>query len=158
MTPTWKYRMAIVETTQLTFFGEQIIAAITGDLIIDMAAKPEARCEQLRQLNRDADQLIEQLKQAELSISDNKVDVACLFEKARDALGAAYEKWRLAQVPVTHAEDATDACAPVLTEVASLHDKLNTLCWMIRELEADQDKTLPGEFHDPDDLFAAMGV
>ncbi|MBD8531523.1 MULTISPECIES: hypothetical protein [unclassified Massilia] len=124
----------------------------------------DVRCLQLRQVNLAADHFIELASQAELPPSSSDVDVVALFENARDAVGDAYDRWSVKHLCAVNAPELTeedgivDGYALLLTEVASLHDKLNTLSWIIREQEADQDKMMPGEFTDADDLFAAMGV
>jgi hypothetical protein len=39
---------------------------------------------------------------------------------------------------------------------ASLHDKVNTLCWLVGESQADRDEILPGKFNSADDLFNVL--
>jgi hypothetical protein len=145
--------MATLEPGRLATFGKDVRSATTGDV-------NDLSCEQLRQFTQTADQFIVQLREAALSV-DGNVDPVSRLEDARDSVASAYE--RVTRVgamnaPVRNDADAPDAYSPLLTEVAALLEKLNTLCLLTREQEADQDKTLPGEFTDPDDLFAAMGV
>jgi hypothetical protein len=134
----------------LTSFGEQVRIATTGDLAVDTIKELGHRYEQLRPLNEAANQFIKQLREAELSVASTQVDLVSVLEDARDSVAAAYERWRAATVNA--------AQAPLLAEVTALHERLDTICSLVREQEADQDKALPGEFTGPDDLFAAMGI
>ncbi|THC39418.1 hypothetical protein [Massilia sp. Mn16-1_5] len=124
----------------------------------------DVRCLQLRQVNLAADHFINLASQADVPPSNADVDLVALFENARDAVGDAYDRWSVKHLCAVNAPELTeedgivDGYALLLTEVAALHDKLNTLSWIIREQEADQDKMVPGEFSNADDLFAAMGV
>jgi hypothetical protein len=102
------------------------------------------------------------LSETQLRLATDDVDLVSVFEEARDAVGAAYEKWGLRDMSGMNAlqagydKAAVEAYAALLTQMAALHDKLNRLCWIIREQEADQDKTLPGDFSNADDLFRAV--
>ncbi len=65
------------------------------------------------------------------------------LETARDAVFEAH---------------AASTLEPLVNGMASLHNKLDSLCWLVGESQADQDETLPGSFSNADDLFKAMGV
>jgi hypothetical protein len=52
----------------------------------------------------------------------------------------------------------TSELKPLADALASLHDKINALCWLVGESQADHDETLPGQFGSADDLFDALGV
>lgn len=124
----------------------------------------DVRCEQLRQVNHAADHFIDFVSAADTFPSSAELNLVSLFESARDAVGDAYDRWSVKHLCAVNAPELTEEDGIVegysllLMEVAALHDKLNTLAWIIREQEADQDKTMPGEFSNADDLFAAMGV
>lgn len=168
--------ISISEFRKLKAFGNQIKSEAVRDLqesVRDLALlRPsettldvlDVRCEQLRQVNTAADYFIKRLNCNEIVLSNNDVDLVSLFETCRDAVGDAYDRWSVKHLCAVNAPKLTDedgiveAYALLLADVASLHDKLNTLSWIIREREADQDKTLPGEFTTADDLFASMGI
>jgi hypothetical protein len=138
--------MAIPEADKLKSFCDELRAATSGDLVGYSADERQLRSNQLRELNHAARQFIEHLN--ELPVDDT-IDLAAMFEGVRDDVATAYERWR-------GSSSVHDVHAHLLNEVASLHEKINTLYWMVREQEADRDKTLPGEFANPDDLFSAL--
>lgn len=121
-------------------------------------------CLRIQQANQFAAQIIGYLDDNELVAPEGCAGLASLLEAARDLVEQAYDKLNLKHIcaandPELQEDDGVvDAYAHLLAEVAVLHERLNTLYWIIREQEADQDITLPGEFSDADDLFAAMGV
>lgn len=161
---------------KLKAFGNQIKAEANRDLIQSVRDLKllqhiettldalDVRCEQLRQVNEAADYFIECVSAATVPPSNLDVDLVSLFENGRDAVGDAYDRWSVKHLCAVNAPELTeedgivDGYALLLTEIAALHDKLNTLSWIIREQEADQDRLLPGEFTSAEDLFAAMGV
>jgi hypothetical protein len=124
----------------------------------------DLRCEGLRQANEAADRFITMLRNDEFPASNGDASLVDLFEEARDVIGNEYaassEKHVCAiNAPELEDEDGiVDAYALLLTEMAVLHEKLNTMCWLLREHEADNDETLPGVFSNADGLFEAMGV
>jgi hypothetical protein len=164
------------EFRKLKAFGNQIKTEADRDLIESVRDLKllhhiettldalDVRCEQLRQVNQAANYFIELVSCAPCPPRNSEVDFVSLFENVRDSVGDAYDRWSVKHLCAVNAPELTDedgivdAYALLLTEVAALHDKLNTLSWLIREQEADQDKTMPGEFTDAEDLFAAMGV
>ncbi len=161
--------MTMLQIRKLKAFGNQIYAEATRDLnllrnIENTLDALDVHCERLRQANQAADHFIKLLKESDSPLMSGDVDLLRLFESGRDSLGAAYDVWGNKHVCAINAPELSDedgvveAYALLLTEVAALHDKLNTLCWIIREQEADQDVKLSGEFSSADDLFAAMGV
>jgi hypothetical protein len=169
-------KIVITEFRKLKAFGNQITSEASRDLaqsvrdlkllhhIETTLDALDVRCEQLRQVNQAADHFIDLLSRTSLSSTNEEVDLVSLFENARDAVGDAYDRWSIKHLCAINAPELNDedgiveGYALLLTEVASLHDKLNTLAWIIREQEADQDNELPGRFEDVDDLFATMGV
>jgi aminopeptidase N len=159
--------MVPLEVRRLQAFGDQIQIETTRDFNLSPIESTvdalDARCGQLRQANQASDEFIKFLSETQLRLATDDVDLVSVFEEARDAVGAAYEKWGLRDSAMNALQAgcdkaAVEAYAALLTQMAALHDKLNRLCWIIREQEADQDKTLPGEFSNADDLFRAMGV
>jgi hypothetical protein len=162
-------KMVPLEIRRLRALGDQIQIEATRDFnlspILDSTDDAlDVRCGQLHQANQALDEFIKVMGETELRFANEDVDLVSVFEQARDAVGAVFEKWSLQDVSATSAskvgyhEAAVEAFAVLWTQMAALHDKLNRLCWIIREQEADQDKTLPGEFSNADDLFGAMGV
>jgi hypothetical protein len=150
--------MAILEAARLKSFGEEIRAATSGDLTGHTTDELRLRCEQLRQLNHAASRLIDHPD--ELPV-ESTIDLASVFDGVRDGVATTYERWRgVSSVNASAREEGkvVDVHEHLMNEVAALHEKINALYWMIREQEADRDKTLPGEFTNPDDLFSAMGV
>lgn len=124
----------------------------------------DLRCEGLHQANEAAERFIALLREDEKPVANSDVDLVALFERSRDAVAEAYEESSLKHIcainaPELEDEDGVvDAYALLLAELAALHDRLNTMCWLLREQEADHDEVLPGVFSNADDLFAAMGV
>lgn len=154
---------------RLKAFGTQIQAVADRDLkllrIIEQTLDVlDVHCGVLRQLNQAADQFIVQLHHSDLSFAGVDADLVRLFEGARDSVAQAYDRWAAKHLcavnaPELHEEDGVvEGYAYLLSEVADLHDKLNTLAWIIREQEAEQDKAVPGTFSNAEDLFASMGV
>lgn len=161
--------MSTLQVRKLKAFGAKIQCEAARDLHVLRAIETtldalDIRCESLRQTNQAGDHFIKLLKECDVPFSNSDVDLVSLFEDARDSTEAAYEKWALKHLCAVNAPElvdedgVVDAYALLLTEIAALHDKLNTLCWIIGEQQADQDVTLPGVFSNADDLFAAMGV
>lgn len=115
-------------------------------------------------LNLGADRYIEYLRQGELSREPKDSDLAELFDTARDALGVVFavlEQKHLDAVKAPELNDddgIVDAYTRLLGEVSDLHNRINTMAWLVREIEADRDDVLPGSFSSADALFAAMGV
>lgn len=161
--------MTTLEVRQLKAFSTQIRTAARRDLdllkvIEDTLDALDIRCTVIRQMNLGADQFIKKFSETHVSLPGEDVDVAHLFEKARDAVAAAYERCSVKHLCAVSAPEldeddgVVEAYALLLTETAALHEKLNTLAWLIREQEADQDIALPGVYSNADDLFEAMGV
>jgi len=50
------------------------------------------------------------------------------------------------------------AYSQLLFEVSELHNKLNTLTWLVNEVEADHDELAPGSFASAEQLFTSMGI
>ncbi len=161
--------MTTLQIRKLKAFGNQINAdaARDPDLLRNIEHTLDGldvHCERLRQVNQAADYFIKLLRESDIPMVSGDGDLLRLFESGRNSVGAAYEVWGSKHICAVKATELSDkdqvveAFALLLTEVAELHDKLNTLCCLIREQEADQDVTVPGEFSSADDLFAAMGV
>jgi hypothetical protein len=138
------------QVRRLKAFGDRIQAAATRDADRDLDLAVD--CERLRHANIAADYFIKLLRESNPVSPSGELSLVTVFEGARDAVGTVYERWEKKPGGVREAD------ALLLADVAALHDKLNTLCWIFREQEADQDATLPGEFTNAADLFAAMGV
>lgn len=125
----------------------------------------DLRCEFVRSANQSADHFIDLLRAAPLPpASAEDEDLVVVFEAARDSIAAEYEHTSMQHICAVNAPElveddgVVEAYAVLLTGLVELHDKLNTLSWIIREDEADQDQTLEGSFENADDLFAAMGM
>jgi hypothetical protein len=161
--------MNTLAVRKLKAFGTQIRDVANRDLgllrIIEQTLDMlDVHCGQLRQLNQDADQFIAQLHVTDLSFVGADADLVRLFEGARDSVAKAYDIWSAKHLCAVNAPELSDddgvveGYAYLLSEVADLHDKLNTLAWIIREQEAEQDKAMPGVFSNVDELFSSMGV
>ncbi|MCY0910822.1 hypothetical protein OTB17_03830 [Massilia sp. H27-R4] len=161
--------MSTLQIRRLKAFGTQIYDDAARNLnllrtIENTLDALDSRYERLCQENEAADRYIKLLREHDLPESSGETDLISLFENTRDLVGATYEKFSQKHLCAVNAPELCDddgvveAYAVLLTELASLHDKLNTLCWIIGEQDADKDETLPGEFSSADDLFAAMGV
>ncbi|WP_028103777.1 hypothetical protein [Pseudoduganella violaceinigra] len=115
-------------------------------------------------LNLGADRYIEHLRRGELLEEKNGTDLPNLFDEARDALGRLYKLLEEKHLCAVSDHDLTDddgiveAYARLLAEVSDLHNKVNTMAWLVREIEADRDTVMPGSFADVEELFEAMGV
>jgi len=87
-----------------------------------------------------------------------------LFVKARDCVGVCYaanveRRNDIFDISGTPAgEGIAEAHEALLAVLASLHNSLNALAWIIGEQMAEIDTALPGSFNSADDLFSAMGV
>lgn len=87
-----------------------------------------------------------------------------LFVKARDCVGVCYaahveRRNEVVDISGTPAgEGSAEAYEALLAVLASLHNSLNALAWIIGEQMAEIDNALPGSFNSADDLFSAMGV
>jgi hypothetical protein len=92
------------------------------------------------------------------------VDTAALFEKTRDLLGSLYNvvsQRHLSAANSPHLSDddgVVESYSRLLFEVTELHNKLNTMTWLVREIEADHDEVMPGSFSSAEELLASMGV
>lgn len=158
-----------IEVRHLKAFSTQISSAACRDLgllkVIEGTLETlDLRCNIIRQMNLFADEFIKKFTVEDLILPEGDTDLPELIEKARDAIGSAYERYSSKHLcavvaPELDEDDGVvEAYAMLLTETAALHDKLNALAWLIREQEADQDKAMPGIYSSADDLFAAMGV
>lgn len=161
--------MRTLQVRKLRAFGTQIRTEAKRDLRLLRAIEQtldtiDVHCVVLQQLNHSAGEFIEQLHRDDLVLAGSDNDLVSLFEGARDAVGAAYERWTVKYLCAVAAPELDDddgvseGYANLLGQVADLHDKLNTLSWIIREQEAEQDKAVPGVFSNAEDLFASMGV
>lgn len=163
--------MTTLQFRELKAFGNSIKTEAARDL--DLLRRIEntldvldVRCERLRQANLAADYFISAIKDAVPAENayENEVDLVSLFEAARDSVEDAYNRWSLKHLcavnaPELNADDGiVEAYAHLLDGIAALHDKLNTLCWIIREEEAERDTTHSETFTDVNSLFASIGV
>jgi hypothetical protein len=117
-------------------------------------APNEVALAHLRQANQIVDSHIAMLRSATRSESAQPDAMGTDLESTRDAIFKAYA----ALCDKQRDESSSSELTRLINETASLHDKINTLCWLIGENQADQDETLPGRFSSADDLFTAMGV
>jgi len=158
-----------IEVRHLKAFSTQISTAACRDLdllkvIEGTLDAVDLRCNILRQMNLFADEFIKKFCEQDLVLPEGDTDLPDLIDKARDAIGLAFERYsakHLCAVVATELDEedgVVEAYAMLLTEIAALHEKLNSLAWLVREQEADQDVAMPGIYSDADDLFAAMGV
>lgn len=160
------------------FFNRQLIAfgyliqAEAGGAIERSPAIPrggdcallilDVNAEWVRQANGAADHFIKIARETDLD-GDNDGTLLTILESAREAVAQAHAHWKQGQpdaldAPLADSDELLDATPILLHECAALHDRLNILCEIVREKEADQDQTLPGSFDNADDLFTAMGV
>ncbi|MDQ1832261.1 hypothetical protein [Massilia scottii] len=151
--------MSSLKIRQLKSFANAIRLRAAHELTV--RARPgmtlnviQGRRKRLLLAHQGADYLISVLTESALPTGEADDGLVALFEGAREALAGVYKKWRTEGA----GEVGKSEVEASLEQLASLHDKLNTLCWLIREHEADQDRVVAGVFSSADDLFTAMGV
>lgn len=163
--------MATTHFRELKAFGSIVRTAASRelDLLRDIEGTLDSldiELEHIRSANQDADYFIKLLRdsQAMPDRTGGDVDLVSIFEAARDSVGKAYKHFSVKHMCAVSSDElveddgVVEAYAALLTGLSELHDKLNTLSWILREDEADHDQALPGSFSNADDLFAAMGV
>lgn len=159
--------MQTLEVRRLVAFGRQVHGDAERDLtqlqIIDgQLDRIDGAYERVCQVHLAADHYIDKIREFGLQLPPDGIDLVRVFEEARDKLGACYEdltNLQLAVVnsPVYHDDDCiVEAFASLVDEVAELHNKFNTLAWLIGEGIADQEKPLPGKYTNAEDVIAAL--
>jgi hypothetical protein len=114
-------------------------------------------------LVKEAHNLIASLKRLDRPIDTDGAALKNL-ETARDALGAAYQRFTAMResarrdTRLSDEDGVVEAFDTLLDCIADAHNTVNELCWAVGEHDADFDKPLEGEFESADDLFKAMGV
>jgi len=160
--------MSLLEIRTLTAFGRLAQGSARRDLRLLRAIQSTLDAldiveRHLYQMNQDAEQFIQKLRVSAPPKSDD-MDMVNLFENARDSVGRMHEIFcakHLAAVSdpaLTDEDGVVESYARLSTEAAILHDRLNTLAWLIGEHEADQEHPLSGSYANAEDLFAALGV
>jgi len=159
--------MHTTQVRELKAFG-RVVQSRSRDLVLlktieETLAQLDEELVQLKMANTAADEFIVALKNHDIgSILDEDVDVVGVFEQARDHIGTYFEKISRCHISAVndselHDEDGVvEAFASIQEEAAELHNKLNTLAWLIGEGIADTQKPLEGEFTSAADLFATM--
>lgn len=75
------------------------------------------------------------------------------FESLRDSCGVAHSALSAKGIEGVE-EDRTR----LLNELAEMHNKLNTIAWLIGEIESDNSGSLPGSYDSAEKMFAAIGL
>ncbi len=122
-----------------------------GKILQEPVAPHQAALLRLRRASGLVDSAIATLRSAIASEGNQANADVQELEDAREAIFQAYQALCGGQGDEAELKLLIDA-------TASLHDKVNTLCWLVGESQADQDQTLPGKFSSADDLFNALGV
>ncbi|MET0858791.1 MAG: hypothetical protein ABWY27_18745 [Telluria sp.] len=117
----------------------------------DSVTPNQAALVRLRQANGLVDSAIATLNSTIASEKNPPDAEVKQLEGAREAIFLAYAALCGKQGDKAELKLLIDA-------TASLHDKVNTLCWLVGESQADRDEKLPGKFSSADDLFNALGV
>ena len=161
--------MTTMQIRSLQAFGRQVVADVvlaSRDLVLLRAINDtldwiDVEAGRVRQLDSDAERFIQTIKSAKAPIVSD-IDLVSLFDGARDAVGEAHAvlvmKHKCAMDdPVLLDEDGiVDAYADLINGVAILHNRLNTLSWVIGEHNADFDKPTGKAYTDVDAMFADM--
>lgn len=161
--------MSTLEIRKLKAFGRQIQAGVPRDLgllgVIDETLEAlDIEVEKFSQMNHAAGQYVEMAKKSAPNNVGSLEEIESLFASSRQLVGEYYyqneEKQQAAvnDPRLTEEDGIVEAYDHLLAELASLHNNLNTIAWLIGEHVADTDKQAPGSFDNAEDLFAAMGV
>lgn len=121
----------------------------TSDLVPD-----EASLARLRHANAIAERSIAIAKYGAPLAGSDADDPVSHLDAAREAIAEIYDSFGGKKPDGANSPQLTH----IISELAALHNNLNTLSWLVGENQADQDETVPGSFTDADDLFKAMGV
>lgn len=164
--------MASIELRQLRAFGRSVTVGIAGiardlDLLGIVEETPEAldvEIEKFRQLHHAARSYVEMAKAFPPTGEENLAELVSLFEQARQRVAEFYQanvvkRQAASDDPQRSTGDGiVDGYDMLLGEVASLHNCLNGLAWVLGEHVADLSEVAPGEYTSADDLFRAIGV
>lgn len=160
--------MSTLEIRRLKAFGQQVWDDAVRDLqllrqIATTLDELDIEQERANQLNRTADEFIQKLRSAK-GVIPRETGLVDLFNKARDIVGDAHgtlcARLRLARADkrLTEEDGIVIAFENLVESISTLHNNLNSLSWLIGELEADGDSELPGTYSSAKQLFEAMGV
>lgn len=161
--------MTTSQIRSLQAFGRQIVADVVLALrdlgllraINDTLDWIDMESGRVRQLDLDAERFIQTFKSATAPITSD-VDLVSLFDSARDAVGEAHavlvtkHDAAMNDPELLDKDGIVDAYACLIDGVATLHNRLNTLSWIIGEHNADFDKPTGKAYTDVDAMFADM--
>lgn len=161
--------MTTMQIRSLQAFGRQVVADVvlaSRDLgllraINDTLDWIDVEAGRVRQLDSDAERFIQTIKSAKSPIVSD-IDLVSLFDGARDAVGEAHavlvikHKCAMDDPALLDEDGIVDAYADLINGVAILHNRLNTLSWVIGEHNADFDKPTGKAYTDVDAMFADM--
>ncbi|MYM65387.1 hypothetical protein GTP45_00885 [Pseudoduganella sp. FT55W] len=157
--------MRTTETRELSAFGRLVQNRSRNLSLLKLIETTLARLdEQLMEVqlaNDAADRFIARIKEHGITIDDG-TDLVAIFEDARDQMSEFYRVTNECHISVAADADLSDedgiveAFARLADEAAELHNKLNTLAWLIGESIADGETPIEQEFTSADALFAAL--
>ena len=159
--------MHTTEARELSAFG-RVVQRRSRDLVLLKAiektlAQLDEDMVQLQMANAAAERFISILRDKDIEVRlDNSVDLVSIFEQARDHIGQYHEMISRCHISAAsdtqlHDEDGiVDAFSSLEDEAAELHNKLNTLAWLVGESIADTQTPMEGEFTSAAALFASM--
>ena len=161
--------MSTLEIRRLKAFGYQVRGDVARDLGLLRAIETtldalDIEQERVSQLNLAAEKFIAMVKKSASSAIADDINLVTLFDSARDAVSKAHEAFAekhdcAFNDPELDDDDGiVEAYECLVSAIATLHNNLNTLSWLIGEHEADLDEKLQGSYGSADELFAAMGV
>jgi len=164
--------MSTVEFRKLKALGRQIdqeLGVAPRDLelldeIEKTVAKMEVQTSKFQGMVLQAENFVDQIQKGIPEDASNLDEVAEMFEKTRDvvadfyALNAIKRQSAVDDDRLTADDCVVDCYDSLLDTLASLHNSLNSIAFLIGEHIAEADTLAPGEFNSADELFVAMGV
>jgi len=164
--------MSTAEFRKLRALGRQIDQEIRGaprnlELFVDIensVSAMEVQASRFQGMFLQAESFIDQLQKESLMDALSLDAVAAMFEKTRDtvadfyALNATQRQSVVDDERISGDKCIVDCYDVLLTTLASLHNSLNSIAFLVGEQLAETDKVAPGEFTSADALFTAMGI
>ncbi len=162
-TVAFRKLMAFGRHVDQEFGGEPRDLELLGE-IEKTVAKMEVQTAKFHGMALMAERFVEQMQRSIPAETVHLDELATMFEKTRNMVGEFYalnveKRQNAIDDDRLTADDCVVDCYDSLLEIlATLHNSLNSIVWLIGEHIAEADVVVEGEFSNADDLFAAMGV
>ena len=163
--------MSTLELRKLGAFGRQISQIIPEARDLDLLGAIEKTVEAIadetvkfQSLDLMAEHFLSILQKADFTSEDALAQLEKVIPASLEILEKYYNtqvakrQSAIEDLRLTEEDGIVEAYDSLLHEICSLHNNLNSLCWVIGEHAAELDKKLPGSYSNADDLFEAMGV